>query len=106
MIYVLVKDLFFRSKIDATAHALKKKIEFSSDVYTIKNASLVLVDLEEFGLEGIQKIVEHNPNAKIIGFLSHKRAELIARAGKIPTLRVLPRSRFVEELNEILSHGY
>lgn len=104
MIYVLVKDLFFRSKIDATAQALKKKIEFSSDVYTIKNASLVMVDLEEFGLEGVQKIVEHNPRARIIGFLSHKRMDLISRAGMIPSLKVRPRSRFVNELDEILSH--
>jgi len=104
MIYVLVKDLFFRSKIDATAQALKKKVSFSNDVYTVKNASLVLVDLEEFGLEGIQKIVEHNPSVKIIGFLSHKRMDLIQRAGMIPSLKVLPRSRFVNELNEVLSH--
>lgn len=103
MIFVLVKDLFFRSKIDATAHALKKKVEFSSDVYTIKNASLVLVDLEEFGLEGIQTIVEHNPQARIIGFLSHKRADLLSRAGMIPSLKVMPRSRFVNELDQILS---
>jgi hypothetical protein len=103
MIHALVKDLFFRSKIDATAHALEKEVEFFTDVYTIKNASLVLVDLEEFGLEGVQKIVEHNPRATIIGFLSHKRVDLIQRAGMIPSLKVLPRSRFVQELEQILS---
>jgi hypothetical protein len=103
MIYALVKDLFFRSKIDATAHALNKRVEFSADIYSIKNATIVMVDLEEFGLEGIQKIVEHNPHAKIIGFLSHKRADLLSRTGMIPSLRVVPRSRFVNELDQILS---
>src|SRR5688572_13787657 len=99
-IVVLVKDLFFKSKIDATAQALKKDVIFSSDFYTIKNPKLVLVDLEEFGLEGVQKIKEENPHAKIIGFLSHKRMDLISRAREIG-IEVLPRSVFVEKLSEI-----
>ncbi len=102
MITVLVKDLFFKSKIDGIANVFKKKVEFVSDVYTIKNPTLILVDLEEFGLEGLQKILEDYPNVKIIGFLSHKRVDLIQRAKMLP-ITVLPRSMFTEKLPDILS---
>lgn len=105
MIYALVNDLFFRSKIDATAQLLGKKVTFVSDVYRVKNATLVLADLEEFGLEGMGKILEHSPGVKIIGFLSHKRADLIQRA-KILPITVMPRSAFSEKLREILSDGH
>jgi DNA-binding NarL/FixJ family response regulator len=102
-IFAFVTDLFFKSKIDATAKALGKTVEFSSDVYASKKGDLILVDLEEFGLEGIQKLREQNPQTKIIGFLSHKRGDLIPRAKMIPELRVMPRSEFAKKLEQLLS---
>lgn len=104
MIHVLVKDLFFKSKIDGVANILKKKVEFVSDIYKIKNPALILVDLEEFGLEGIQKILADYPSVKIIGFLSHKRLDLIQRAKMLP-ITVMPRSLFTEKLPNILSES-
>ncbi|MEK6902810.1 MAG: hypothetical protein AABX02_04460 [archaeon] len=104
MIHVLVKDLFFKSKIDGIANVLKKKVQFESDIYKIKNPTLILVDLEEFGLEGLQKILEEYPNVKIIGFLSHKRADLIQRTPMLP-ITVMPRSVFTEKLPNILSEN-
>ncbi len=106
MNYALVKDLFFRSKMDAVAAALGKRMEFVSDTYRVTDADLVLVDLEEFGLEGIQKIVERNPGVRVVSFLSHTRTDLIVRAKMIPGLSVYPRSVFTERLKDILSHAH
>ncbi len=100
-IFVLVKDLLFKSKIAETAKLLEKEIVFVEDIYSIKNPTTIIADLEVFGLEGLQKLKEENPSLRIIGFLSHKNIDLITRA-RIVEIEVFPRSIFFQRLGEIL----
>ena len=100
-IFVLVKDLLFKSKIAETAKLLEKEIVFVEDIYSIKNPTTIIADLEAFGLEGLHKLKEENPSLRILGFLSHKNIDLITRA-RIVEIEVFPRSIFFQRLGEIL----
>jgi hypothetical protein len=100
-IFVLVKDLLFKSKIAETAKLLEKEIVFIEDIYTIKNPTIIIADLEVFGLDGLQKLKAENPSLRILGFLSHKNIDLITRA-RIVEIEVFPRSIFFQRLGEIL----
>lgn len=103
-IVVLVKDLMFKSKILEAAKVSGKEVKFVEDIYTIKNPHIIIADLEVFGLDGLQKLKEENPSLRIVGFLSHKNTELIRRA-KMIGMEVFPRSLFVQELGNIMTHA-
>lgn len=102
MIFILVKDLFSRAPILEEAKRLKIETMVETDVYRVRGAVKVLVNLEEFGLEGVEKIVEHNPRAQIIGFGPHVQLSNYTRVS-IPNFRVFPRSVFFKQLSSLLS---
>ncbi len=100
--YALVKDLFFKAKILETAKHLQTEILFVDSTKKALNASLLIVDLEEFGLSEIKEFKEKNPNSKIIGYLSHVNISLKKDSEKAGCI-VYSRSEFTKNLSSILT---
>lgn len=101
-VVALVKDLLFKSKISETAAQLGKTVSFSEDSYTIQHATLVFVDLDTFGVEGLARVQENNPGVKIVGFCSHVNMALMQNAFSMG-VQALPRSMFVKQLPSLLA---
>ena len=105
---VLVRDLIFTSRITATARAVGAVIRLVRDprMLTDEAGGRVIVDLNEHG--ALDAAVAWKQSAaqgearEIVGFVSHVDADTIAKARDAGVDRVLPRSRFVAELEEIL----
>ena len=76
----LVQDMFFRARITATAETMNSKVDFASSPYQIKEADLIIVDLQKFGSESIVQLRQSNPTARIVGYLPHIDMDLKASA--------------------------
>src|SRR5258708_22086094 len=85
----LIRDLFFRSKIDAVASALGATVAYASslDAAALRCAELkpdvVFADLSDStfpALETIGKIRAPAPQARVIGFASHFDLKPLATA--------------------------
>jgi len=108
-IVACLEDLFFRSKIDATARHLNVPVRFS-DVAGLPRAAgeagtaAVLVELNDGALGAVEKLRKDAGTRAlpVIGFLSHVDRELAKRAEEAGVTRVLPRSQFSENLPELL----
>ena len=106
-VLVLVRDLIFATKIRGTAEALGRSVLMLRDPVKLSqhDARLLIVDLN---LPGVIPLAAHwqsqgDSNRKVVGFVSHVDADTIARARAAGLDRVLPRSRFVEELPALLA---
>ncbi len=106
-----VEDLFFRSKIDATARHLNVPVRFVDGhglpgACREKDTAAALLELSGSGenLEAVRKIREHEATRElpVIGFLSHVDRELARRAESAGVTRVLPRSQFSETLPDLV----
>ena len=105
-----VEDLFFRSKIEATARHLNVPVKFAEPRALAKvcregNAAAVLLQLENgTPLETVRKLREDEATRElpIIGFLSHMDRELAQRAEQAGVTRVMPRSQFSETLPDLM----
>jgi len=105
-----VEDLFFRSKIEATARHLNVPVRF----VTAKelpgscgdpDATVVLLELSNGdSLAAVREIRRGTTGASVpvIGFLSHVDRKLAADAEKAGVTQVLPRSQFSENLPDLL----
>jgi hypothetical protein len=108
-IVACLEDLFFRSKIDATARHLNVNVRFS-DVAGLNAAAsaagtaAVLVELNDGALAAVEKIrgSADTRELPVIGFLSHVDRDLAKRAEAAGVTRVLPRSQFSENLPDLL----
>ena len=105
-----VEDLFFRSKIDATARHLNVPVRFV-DGRGLPGASreegtaAALVELSASDcLDAVRKIRENEATRElpVIGFLSHVDRELAQKAESAGVTRVLPRSQFSETLPDLM----
>jgi CheY-like chemotaxis protein len=106
-----VEDLFFRSKIDATARHLNVPVRFTdcgglAAACSDSNAAAVLLDLSANGevLRAVREL-RSGPSTReipIIGFLSHVDRQLASDAESAGVTRVMPRSEFSETLPEML----
>ena len=106
-----VEDLFFRSKIDATARHLNVPVRFV-DVKDLPEGSsgqetaAVLIELSPNGapLEAVKRIRANRETRElpIIGFLSHVDRELAEKATTSGVTQVMPRSQFSETLPDLL----
>lgn len=99
----VVKDLFFRTKIEGAAKRSETPIHFLDTADTIQGAELIFLDLEEFGADSLPGMKERNPGARIIGYLSHVNIDLRKKAEQAGCDLVLPRSEFSKRLPELLS---
>lgn len=110
-IVVCVEDLFFRSKIDATARHLNVPVKFTDAKDLLQacrqsKAAAVLLDLSANGkpLEAVRKL-RQDPQTEalpVIGFLSHIDRELARQAESAGVTRVLTRSQFSETLPDLV----
>lgn len=111
MIYALISDLIFRSKLkEATGGAvcflasledLRSALSSTTDL-----APRLLVDLhaksvDPFELAELARKL--HPKAEIICFYSHVHSELATRAQQAGASQVIPRSRFDAMLKTLLS---
>src|SRR5512133_366224 len=104
-IVACVEDLFFRSKIDATARHLNVPVRFSEAAGLARasedpKTAAVLVELNDGALEAVEKMRRSSvtQGLPVIGFLSHVDRDLAGRAEAAGVTRVLPRSQFSENL--------
>ena len=114
LIIAVVDDMFFASKIRAVAEAVGVEISFPRTkevlVEKAQGAQLILVDLhnqkfDPVGLATDLKADERLRTIPLIGFFSHVQTDLQRNAQAAGFDQVLPRSRFVQELPALLSHG-
>lgn len=109
-----VDDMFFASKIRATAVHLGIDVSFvRSAEAALESArrerpSVIIVDLhsrasDPFALAEALKADEQLCDVPLVGFYSHVETALQRRAEQAGYDRVLPRSAFTKHLPEILS---
>ncbi len=106
-----LEDLFFRSKIDATARHLNVPVRFTDPRNLAKTCreaqtAAVLIDLSANGepLEAVRKLREDKTTRElpIIGFFPHVDRELARQAESSGVTRVMPRSQFSETLPDLV----
>jgi PleD family two-component response regulator len=108
-----VDDMFFASKIRATAEELGVNVRFlrSSDAVVEaalgNSPSLIIVDLHSERIEPIDLVTrlrssEQLRSIPLLGFFSHVHVELSRRAREAGYDQVIPRSAFTSQLPEIL----
>lgn len=104
-----VEDLFFRSKIEATARHLNVPVRFVGAKELAKacadaGAAAVLLELSNGALPAVQELRKGRATAglPVIGFLSHVDKELAKTAEAAGVTRIMPRSQFSEGLPDLL----
>jgi DNA-binding NarL/FixJ family response regulator len=106
-----VEDLFFRSKIEATARHLNVPVVYvaAGDIGKAcadKNAAAVLLELSSNGdaLASVRALRQGRVGADmpVIGFLSHVDKALAREAEAAGVSQVMPRSQFSETLPDLL----
>ena len=113
-IIAIVDDMFFASKIRATAEALGVEISFprSKEVALTKTRELkpelILVDLHQQRFDGLEFISELKSDEELcstltLGFFSHVQVELKQSAEAAGIDQVIPRSVFASNLEKILN---
>jgi hypothetical protein len=107
-IVACVEDLFFRSKIDATARHLNVPVKFT-DVAGLAKAcadggvAAALVELSDGAVAEIARIRgDAHSELPVVGFLSHVDRALAQRASDAGVTTVMPRSQFSETLPDLL----
>ena len=109
----VVDDMFFASKIRATAEGMSLNVRFFRNAEALIAAareelpSLVITDLhsqkcDPFSLATQLKADETLSGVPLLGFFSHVQTELQRQAEQAGFDRVLPRSAFSARLPEIL----
>jgi CheY-like chemotaxis protein len=115
-IIAAVDDMFFASKIRATAEALGVGIKFHRRLDSLIVAAseqapeLILVDLHNEKVDAIELARELKTNESLkaiplLGFFSHVQTELQRQALEAGYDRVIPRSVFSRDLGMILGGG-
>jgi PleD family two-component response regulator len=112
-IVAIVDDMFFASKIRATAEALGVEISFprtkelALEKLRVTKPDLILVDLHNQRFDPIQFASEMKADVEahsipLLGFFSHVEVELQRRATEAGFDTVMPRSVFARDLGKIL----
>ena len=108
----LIRDLFFRSKIDAVASAVGATVAYASslDVAASRCAELkpdlIFADLSDStfpALETIEKIRAVAPDARVVGFASHIDLKPLRAAREAGFELTLSRSEFTAQLPDLLN---
>jgi DNA-binding NarL/FixJ family response regulator len=112
-VVALVDDLFFQAKLRETARQTGITLETAAKgeqllaAAAANPAALVIVDLNAMdgALEAVEQLNKSrapgNPR-RVIAFLSHVQTDLAARARAAGCEEVMPRSKFTQNLAEIL----
>ena len=105
-----VEDLFFRSKIEATARHLNAPLRFVGAKELAAAAAqgdpaAILLELSSGdSLTAVRALRQGRANAglPVIGFLSHVDKELARNAEAAGVSKIMPRSQFSETLPDLL----
>jgi len=114
MIIAGVSDLMLASKIRSAAAAVGAEVRFAKETAALLEAvrastpNLVLLDLDDRLVDPLEVIAAVRSDAalaslRVLGFVSHVRADRIAAARQAGIDEVLARSAFVERLGELLA---
>ncbi|MDX1661686.1 MAG: hypothetical protein R3326_07835 [Gemmatimonadota bacterium] len=109
-VHVLIDDLFFRSKVEATARALDVAVHFAKSADDLSDRlagdpdAIVLVDLNHPAdpVAAIRALKDDSPSPRVVAFGSHVDTERLKAARDAGADRVLARSAFTDRLAEIL----
>lgn len=104
-IAALVDDLFFSSKISATAKQAGSEIVFCRSAAAVPaDSSRILVDLNAASFDAVAEIttLKSTHAAPIVAFLSHVQTDLKRRAEEAGADQVIPRSVFAQQLPAFL----
>src|ERR1700719_3416610 len=117
---ILIDDLFFQAKLLETARLTGISLETVATgeqllkAAAANPAALVIVDLNarQGPLDAVEQLCKENlpgvnsngpgNSRRVIGFLSHVQTELAERARAAGCQDVMPRSKFTQNLAEIL----
>ena len=111
-VIAVVDDMFFASKIRATAEALGVNVSFPRtkeaviEKLTQGQPSLILIDLHNQKLDALElakAVKTQESTVTLLGFFSHVKVELQRNALSAGFDRVIPRSVFARDLAEILT---
>lgn len=107
----LIRDLFFRAKIDAVAAAVGAEVEYASSIEAAaarcgaNPPSVIFTDLSDAAfpaLDTLEKIRAVAPAARVIGFASHVDLKPLKAAREAGYELTLSRSEFTARLPELL----
>jgi len=107
----LVRDLMFRSKVDAACESLGVEVGYVSALEVLARRcselqpSVVIVDLSERAFAPAQTMAalrESAPGARVIGFASHVDLKSLAGARQSGFTQVLSRNEFAAQLPALL----
>jgi DNA-binding NarL/FixJ family response regulator len=107
----LIRDLFFRAKIDAVANAVGAEVEYASSPDAIAsrcaeiNPAIIFADLSDPtfpALETLNQIRAAAPSARVIGFASHVDLKSLKAAREAGYDQTLSRSEFTTQLPDLL----
>ncbi len=107
----LIRDLFFRSKIDAVAAAVGAEVGYASTLEAVASRcaelkpSVVFTDLSDDAfpaLETLKQIRAAAPGARAIGFASHVDLKPLKAAREAGYELTLSRSEFTARLADLL----
>ena len=108
----LVKDLFFRSKLDAAAESLGAELLYASSLAAAESQcvarrpDVVFADLSDAAFpaaETAARVRVAAPEARIVGFASHVDLKALKAAREAGFDLTLSRSEFTARLAELLS---
>ena len=111
----LVRDLFFRSKLDAVAESAGVNLCYASDLDAAarqcrdKHPELVLVDLSDAAFPAAATVARVRgalPDFQIVGFASHFDLKPLRAARDAGFVLALSRSEFTARLPELLKEGF
>lgn len=108
-VHLLIDDLFFRAKVEATAAALEVPVALAKAPADLAGAgedpdALVLVDLNHPAdpIEAIRALKAASPAPTVVAFGSHVDGERLKAARDAGADQVLARSAFTTRLPELL----
>ncbi len=105
---VAVRDLFFRSKIEAAATRLGIPLHIAPRTKPLSEAArdlgsgTVIADLAEPGALDEIRAAKRAGGVRVVGFLGHLQAELAAAAREAGVDEVLSRGDLVQRMDEVL----
>lgn len=114
IVLAIVDDMFFASKIRATAEAVGVEVKFVRSIEKLIETArevkpgLVVVDLHNSKLDPVAVGTELKSNedlrqVRLLGFFSHVQTDLQRNAMAAGYDQVIPRSVFARDLGQILA---
>ncbi len=110
-VLALVRDLFFRAKIDAVAAVVGAEVEYASSLDAVAarcaaiHPSIIFTDLSDAtfpALDTLKQIRAAAPSARAIGFASHVDLKSLKAARDAGYDQTLSRSEFTAQLPALL----